>query len=1345
MLVGAAEDVALDLEVSGVFERFGEVSSALFANLQLENPNTLGVFSEHYGAVVSPDTPIESLFLPRGDVWTVGRFDAHSHVMANPSLDSARWAVVQLDGHRAGRLFWLTSEDRLNFGPDGDGDRVVLGDQGSPSGALVSTMRDGQPRVFGEATLAEVLPGHAFTWDGCSFKLLTRREAEKLYTPEGTFALAAPATGRYLPRPSGVVSLPMPRDPEIKPSSTFPFVTIGGGVLMALVFVLVFNRPEYLWLAGVTVAVGILGWVYTARTARRARMRQKERDLEAEDAALAEAMRETSEEADDLRKQVPPLSEVLTLIASKQPGFWALRPGDPSYLHLSLGLASYAPLTQYVGSNASLSQRIKRRCIMEDVPAYVDLGAEHLAVLGDSLPEVALLVSSLVVQILTRHGASACEVIALLPDVGLTELTMFDWLKWPGHVQVGGARGMNAVGADPNDVLGRLLTRFDSEGGTQRSNEAPRTVLVVSEGADVDLALLDQLLAASDGMVRVLWYGSSRQATPGFANVVVRTEDGRSSVAAGQLRWTDAVWGYGKDANRHRQWVELQHQAAKQRSGIYADAGRLFAMVHDRAHAAVDVGIPRLVTLPDVVSALPADEANARDGLVLTAGRSSTGLADIHLRGSESHLLIAGTTGAGKSELLQSMLATAVARYSPAELGLFLFDFKGEATIAPFRELPHLVGSLSNLTAQGIERALGFLEAEILRRQLLLKDADVADYERFRTKGASLPRLLLVFDEYSAMLEEHPKALARVVQVARQGRSLGVHLILATQRPSRDVVTPAITANLGVRIALRTAAVDESELIIGTRAAARIPNDLQGRGFIRVGADELLEFQAAYATGVSGTHAVAAEVSRLTLRRGSVDRPQSEEVHRQVSDLALILRDAADRHRRVSVDRKLWPALDEVSPPPASHAADVLTLGLMDEPTNPLRDNATPFALPATGSGLLFVGATRSGKTTALASVLSGLESTGRESFVVSAVPELQTTHYVDPSSMSAFVLMLERLRHALLKADPCILVLDDIPAILELLGNRDAAATPETVRLAKLIRVGQRRGTLTVAASARSVASVPTVFRALFTHVMQLRAEEPEDLYNPPRAANLPPGFALVGRAATLVRISEPSPRPLHQFARSSELFDLVRNWPFRLHDFEAQTVIVAGKPRTGKTRIIDALIGDALTGASTMVIASHRSQFASSAEVFVDIADLASRPTADITEFLSAAFESHAAVYVDTQRLGQGRPDQQNDASKLLVGLGNARSAVPTGRLVLETAPALLSAFSSRAEEACYESLTITTTLDSATSYMPWLPVDDPVLMKFRPTDVSGAFFSHKGERLGLMGWIGEDVDDV
>ena len=353
------------------------------------------------------------------------------------------------------------------------------------------------------------------------------------------------------------------------------------------------------------------------------------------------------------------------------------------------------------------------------------------------------------------------------------------------------------------------------------------------------------------------------------------------------------------------------------RSDVADRVARSLAPVRDASTASLATSIPRTVPLLDVLGVGMPTAAwvseqwhRASDGLDFPIGVAADGVLTLDLVADGPHALIGGTSGAGKSELLQSIVASLAVRHAPTRLTFLFVDYKGGAASAVFSGLPHTVGYVTNLNAELSRRALTSLRAELNRRMRLLEGRakDLAEMRRLHPDDAP-PSLVIVVDEFATLVKEVPEFVDGVVDIAQRGRSLGIHLILATQRPS-GAVNDNILANTNLRISLRMLDKTESMAVINSGEAAEIPVPLKGHGWVRLGPRALVAFQAAYC----GSPLVSDDVQRRSSSPRScaptTRRRRSSVRRRTGTHLDAVLRAISEANRRLALPASATPWRD---------------------------------------------------------------------------------------------------------------------------------------------------------------------------------------------------------------------------------------------------------------------------------------------------------------------------------------------------------------------------------------------------------------------------------------------------
>ncbi|MCL2595229.1 MAG: type VII secretion protein EssC, partial [Promicromonosporaceae bacterium] len=500
--------------------------------------------------------------------------------------------------------------------------------------------------------------------------------------------------------------------------------------------------------------------------------------------------------------------------------------------------------------------------VVEEMPVVVDLKAAHLGLVGDAA-HVHRLISGLLLDLCFFQSYHDIEVIVLTNEEGRAGLK---WAKWLPHCRV---KSINVTGLISGEnhrdqALGNLaqvlkqrsLTSAESK---QDSRYLPHYVFVVDNPSLVVNHSIMEFLQVSDTTLgfSLIWASSMQANLPENIKTVVTLdgpERGTLLMNEGQLdnRLLALPSVTGVDVElaarrlapiKHMQGVSTQIPEAVTFFSLYGVKRPEEIPILDLWHQAA----------PHKTLAVPL-------GL---RGKDDVVMLNLHEGAHGPHGLVAGTTGSGKSEIVQSYILSLAAHFHPYEVGFLLIDYKGGGMANLFENLPHLMGTITNLDGAGSMRALASIKSELARRQRVFGDAGVNNINAYTKKihaGETglepLPHLFIISDEFAELKKEQPEFMAELVSTARIGRSLGVHLILATQKPS-GVVDDQIWSNSKFKLALKVANESDSNEVLKTPDAARITQP--GRAYLQVGNNEIYElFQSAW----SGAPYVADAVER---------------------------------------------------------------------------------------------------------------------------------------------------------------------------------------------------------------------------------------------------------------------------------------------------------------------------------------------------------------------------------------------------------------------------------------------------------------------------------------------------
>ncbi|MFI7222381.1 FtsK/SpoIIIE domain-containing protein [Nonomuraea angiospora] len=669
------------------------------------------------------------------------------------------------------------------------------------------------------------------------------------------------------------------------------------------------KQPYYLLVALMTPVIMIGQWWSDRRHGKKQHkkaLKEYHEQLQAYDEAVERA-RMADEAA--RRSDAPDPAQVLLTATGPRRRLWERRIHDADSLRLRVGLAD-------LPANLELSEEQGGPIdppMCHSVP--VALPMRRLGVAGVTGPRATAtsLASWLIAQAATLH--SPRDLAIVIVSAHADGERRWGWMRWLPHCTPrAGEECVALVGTDPESAarrvselaaliderqntaipeLGKIPTGWDDLGGPEKPTFSsydvrPYDVLVILDGA--------QVLRGLPNMPQVL-----RQGPRSGVFTLAIDDDQRllpeecQTVAACGTDGLVRLRGGGLDA--------IGPILGDLVSPTWSDRlARALSPIRDVSRDDPSGNLPDAVRLLDLMR-MPSPSGQELAGRWRAQGSTSAligigpeGPFSVDLRLDGPHGLIAGTTGAGKSELLQTLICSLAVANRPDQLTFVLIDYKGGAAFKECVRLPHTVGMVSDLDGHLTQRALDSLAAEIRRRERLLAAAGAKDIEDYT--GTGMPRLVLIIDEFAALVAELPDFVTGLVDIARRGRSLGIHLILATQRPA-GVVTADIQANTSLRIALRVTEPAESSDVIDLPDAAHISKSTPGRCYVRSGVGAATAVQTARVGGRSpapgsagplagpGAAIRVLEVSWRSLGKPLPPPPEPEE-DSTVTDLSLV-------------------------------------------------------------------------------------------------------------------------------------------------------------------------------------------------------------------------------------------------------------------------------------------------------------------------------------------------------------------------------------------------------------------------------------------------------------------------
>ena len=891
---------------------------------------------------------------------------------------SSPWELWVLDGPDTGLRFPLPAGRSL-LGRLDDATVVLTDPRVSRRHAEIHVRRDAGAvvrdvggtngtRVRGElieaGTAVALAVGDVLIVGDTRLQLRAAPPADVGLQPDGEGHLLV--AGRLSARPSQPEPVRFPDALSGSSRARFPLVALVVPLLLAGVLAAVTRSPTML-LFGLTGPVLSLGaWLGGRR-------RSRDRGGDMHVAAVAQAQtvlgRALQRERETLHRSHPPLAEVLTVAESRSAALWR-----GSGLEVRVGVGTAPSRVRLEGDTAPSSPR------HHDVPVTVDLSTVGVLGVCGAREPVMSTAATVVARLATSCPPSGVELLVIAADSARAKEGAKEWAF---VARLPHTRAVCAVG-DVRAHVDRLVAEIAvrEEADRVRAPPARPSIVVVVDGwsASREARGLEDVLRRGPavGVVAAV-LTSSRSQLPECGAIL--------AVAAGSARLTQASTSSSGEAARERSClVRPDHPGHRWATRV----SRALAPLREVSSSpgAATAELPVSVRLLDLVGDVDAADVAAgwkENGSSTQAvlGVTSTGPLRVDLAVDGPHALVAGTTGAGKSELLQTLVCSLALANRPDELTFLLVDYKGGAAFRGCAALPHVVGVVTDLDGHLTARALTSLTAELRRRERLFADAGAGSVEEYRLARATdpslpaVPRLVIAIDEFRVLAEELPDFVHGLVRLAAVGRSLGVHLVLSTQRPG-GIVSPDIRANVSLRIALRVRDRTDSIDVLDAPDAASIDAGAPGRAMLRGASTPLTRFQSAQVTSVPSP-SVPLTVTELGRSRrpephpAGQPRPGGSPGTRDLDRIVAAVR-GATAGSGISEPGSPWlpPLPYRVDPRSLGPAAGLesIPVGLEDVPGE---QRQAPWSWSMTDGHLGIAGAGGSGRTSAVLTVAAQL------------------------------------------------------------------------------------------------------------------------------------------------------------------------------------------------------------------------------------------------------------------------------------------------------------------------------------------------------------------------------------
>ena len=934
----------------------GEVGAAVAELLGSTRPVHHGL-----GQALNPGDLRSVSALSTGWCGTSQAPDWFLHVVAGP--DSGHRVRLGAHGLTVGRVVGVTpptpdvllvndccvSEWHVHISPSDDLDGCIVIDLGSTNATVIEGVALVPHQAVVVSALTEMRIGATV------LQVIDDRAPQDRGVPH-TAGVDGTAPFHRPPRTKALVTttqIPVPgARPEARSEVRLGITALLAPLAIGLVLAVLINpRMALLALSSPILLLG--NWLEDRRRTRQRRA-EGTQSLAAEMAVFESAIvRAHTTLTSELKACTPDPAQLRRRAELPAMSLWERRRHHSDWMQLCVGRGVVAPaysLSEPRGDRAAGVQSVlDAQGPLEDVPVSVALhGATVVGLCGARTTTVGV-ARSLLVQACTLHGPSDLQVAVVADTV---TAPAWEWTSWLPHIGALLHRQQFMLGEPADEFALTLLSDLDNP----TSANPPFWLVVIDAGAALnrrDGALRD-LITNPPPHVCVLVLGTRMDRLPTPSSVVISVASPR------QVAVLDV--GSGQCVNA----VIPTALSISQAQHIAMELHRWSDAASSEATSLADqITLGQLVggtTPPFTVEATIGRWANSTTtAMAVPVAISVAGPVHIDLRADGPHGLVAGTTGAGKSELLRTLVSSLAAHHPPTTITFVLVDYKGGAAFAGLSLLPHTVGMVTDLDAGLGRRALVCLEAELRHRERLLAahgNADIVEYCGIE----ALPRLLVVIDEFATLAAELPDFLSALVGVAQRGRSLGVHLLLATQRPA-GAVSESIRANTNMRVALRVQDTADSMDVIGTQAAATLDRHRPGRALMRTGPGEVTLIQTA-TVGASPSASIGVRVRRLTFGAPSptAASPLGADTETDLMQIIAAATSAAQQ-LQLAPARRPWP--DPL--PHQVHRGDALTpgpsIGLVDLPDQQRQE---PMMLSGNAENVLILGSAGSGTTSAL-------------------------------------------------------------------------------------------------------------------------------------------------------------------------------------------------------------------------------------------------------------------------------------------------------------------------------------------------------------------------------------------
>lgn len=662
-----------------------------------------------------------------------------------------------------------------------------------------------------------------------------------------------------------------------KPSGNIVMQLLPAIVMLAVTIVLrgLMNSSggAYIWISVISMGLGIITSAASIVTERRKYKKDTRERIEKYNAYIEQKKKCISEcrnyEAGILNGIYYPLEQEIAFVNDFSENLFDRNITDEDYLSIRVGTGS-AEAAQKIDykkqekfeCNDELAMMPESLALeykmIAHAPIVIDLKTSSaIGVVGERKNLYEML-KNMVIDLVTRQYETDLKLFLITDE---KTAPMFQWMRMLPHIQNESLEARNIVcDSDSKNIMFEYLYKELSQREAENVNYPNLVVLVFHDMGLKSHPISKYIEMGEQVGISFIFYDENQEMLPAGCKKIIRLldhENGEVIDAADKNMVQKFSYPLVSDASAQK--------AAFKLAPVYCE------------EVSLEASLTKNITLFDLLKIMSVEDIDLKkrweQSQVYHSMAAPLGVKtkdavvslDLNEKNHGPHGLVAGTTGSGKSEILQSYILSMATLFHPYDVGFVIIDFKGGGMVNQFKNLPHLIGAITNIDGREIDRSLLSIKAELRKRQEFFAEYDVnhidAYIKLFKRNVAKipLPHLILIVDEFAELKMDQPDFMKELISAARIGRSLGVHLILATQKPS-GVVDAQIWSNSKFRLCLKVQNKEDSNEVLKSPVAAEIKEP--GRAYLQVGNNEIFElFQSAYSGAPAAYESLAQQKS----------------------------------------------------------------------------------------------------------------------------------------------------------------------------------------------------------------------------------------------------------------------------------------------------------------------------------------------------------------------------------------------------------------------------------------------------------------------------------------------------